>query len=59
MKKLLQGRTRQNRDGKIFESIDSSFIPIGSTGGVPDENIEEPDKFGYCILLDEKYRITR
>ena len=27
MKKLLQGRTRQNRDGKIFESIDSSFIP--------------------------------
>ena len=43
----------KKKHGKIFGSIDSSFIPIERTGGVPDENIEEPDKFGYCIALDE------
>ena len=29
-------REKKKRDGKIFGSIDSSFIPIGSTIGVPD-----------------------
>ena len=57
-------RRRQNRDGKIFESIDLSFIPIDSTGGVPNDNIEEPNTFGYRITPEknieepEKWVIT-
>ena len=43
----------KKRGGKIFGSIDSSFILIESTGGVLNDNIEEPNTFGYLITPEK------
>jgi hypothetical protein len=51
--KFFNKKIRQNRDGKIFKSALLSFIPIDSTDGVPDDNIEEPNTFGYRITPDK------
>jgi hypothetical protein len=42
MKKFFKERRRKNRDGKIFESADLSFIPIDNTGGVPTTIYKNP-----------------
>ena len=49
--KFSSRRNQKNEGGKIFGFINSSFIPIKSIGEVPDDNIEEPNIFGYPITL--------
>jgi hypothetical protein len=51
-KETKKSSSKKNR-WKIFESTNSSFIPIGRTGDALDESKQQPDKFGYCIAPDK------